>query len=133
MRAWDELIDHFKSVAEVCAWDDANTLKWMRVRVSGRAATAFRRLPDATKVDSGLAKAAVKNRFKPETQQSLYQTRLQTRTKKKGEGWAEFGEDLKTLADKPYPQLAEEARELFALNQYLIQVPPEEIGTWGAH
>ena len=47
--------------------------------------------------------------------------------KQKGEGWAEFGEDLKTLADKAYPDLAEEARERFALNQYLTQLSNPQV------
>ena len=64
----------------------------------------------------GLAKAALKNRFEPESQNILYQTKLQTQVKQKGEGWAEFGEDLRVLADKAYPDLVDEAREQFALN-----------------
>ena len=118
-KSWDEWIDHFESVAEVCGWDDVNKLKWLCIRLSGRAGTVFRRLPDATKARYALATAALKSRFEPATQRAVYQTKLQIRLKQKGEGWAEFGEDLKTLADKAYPDLAEEAREHFALNQYL--------------
>ena len=28
-KSWEEWIDHFESVAEVCGWDNANKLKWM--------------------------------------------------------------------------------------------------------
>ena len=42
--------------------------------------------------------------------------------KQKGEGWAEFGEDLKTLAEKAYPDLEDAAKERFALNQYLTEL-----------
>ena len=44
--------------------------------------------------------------------------------KQKGEGWVEFGEDLKTLA---YLDLAEEAREHLALNQYLTQLSNPQV------
>jgi len=47
--------------------------------------------------------------------------------KKKCEGWAEFGEDLKVLADKAYPDLPVEAREQFALNRYLSQLSDPQI------
>ena len=40
-KSWN---DHFDSIATVCEWDDAASLKWMRVRLLGRAGTAFRRL-----------------------------------------------------------------------------------------
>ena len=50
-KSWDEWTDHFESVAEVCGWDGANKLKWLRVRVTGRAATVFRCLPDTARGD----------------------------------------------------------------------------------
>jgi len=126
-KTWDEWIDHFESVAEVCGWDATKKLKWLRVRLSGRAGTAFRRLPEATRSDYGLAKDALKSRFEPESKKTLYQTRLQTRSKKKDEGWAEFGDDLKGLADRAYPDLPEEARERFALNQFLTQLVDPQV------
>ena len=45
-KSWDEWIDHFESVADVCNWDDATKLKWLRVRLGGRAGFVFRRLPE---------------------------------------------------------------------------------------
>ncbi len=64
----------------------------------------------------------MKERFEPEARKTIYQTRLQTRVKQKGEGWAEFGEDLLRLADKAYPELVDAAKEQFALNQYFTQL-----------
>ena len=57
----------------------------------------------------------------------LYRTELLSRKKKRNEGWAVFGEDLKNLADKAYPSLSAEARERFALNQYLTQLDNSQI------
>ncbi len=107
-KSWDEWIDHFDSVSEVCGWDAANKLKWLRVRLTGRAGTAFRRLPDATRADFDLATAALRRRFEPESKKELYRAELLTR---QNEGWAVFGEDLKILADKAYPDLPDEAEE----------------------
>ena len=101
-KSWDEWIDHFDSVAEVCGWDAANKLKLLHVRLSGRAGTAFRRLPEATRASFDLATAALRSRFEPESKKELYRTELLTRRKKQNEGWAVFGEDLKILADKAY-------------------------------
>ena len=47
---------------------------------------------------------------------------MQTRSRKTTEDWAVFGEELKRLADKAYPDLQEEARERLALNQYLARL-----------
>ena len=38
-----------------------------------------------------------------------------------------FGDDLKQLAENAYPELAEKARERFALNQYLAQLSNPQV------
>lgn len=57
----------------------------------------------------------------------LYMASLNSRARKCGEDWAVFGEDLKLLADKAYPDLQEEAREQFALNQFLAQLENPQV------
>lgn len=126
-KNWDEWIDHFESVATVCGWDDAAKLKWLHVRLTGRAGSAFRRLPTATKADYGATTEALKERFEPASKKELYMTSLNTRMKKRSEDWAVYGEDLKLLADKAYPDLQEAAREQFALNQFLTQLDNAQV------
>ena len=43
------------------------------------------------------------------------------------EGWADFAEDLKTLANKAYPSLQLEARERLAVNTYLQQLSQPQV------
>ena len=66
--------------------------------------------------------------FKLESKKELYMAEMQTRTKKRKEDWAGFGEELKLLADKTYPDLQEEARERLALNQYLARLDDPRLG-----
>ena len=110
-KSWDEWIDHFDSVTAVNGWEDAAKLQWLRVRLTGRAATAFRRLPAVTRADFALATVAMRAR------KNCTMADMQTRTKKRKEDWAAFGEELKLLAGKAYPDIQEEARERLALNQ----------------
>ena len=126
-KSWDEWIDHFDSVAQVCGWDGANKLKWLRVRLTERAGTFFRRLPEETRADFDRATEALRRQFEPESKKELYRAELQARKKKRNEEWAIFGEDLKNLADKAYPALPLEARERFALNQYLSQLDNPQV------
>ena len=118
-KNWDEWADHFHSVATVNELDDETKLKWLLGRLTGRAATAFRRLPEMTRADFKEAVRAMRKRYEPESKKKLYMAELQTRTKRRDEDWATLGDDLKSLMDKAYPELQDEARELLTLNQYL--------------
>ena len=45
--SWDEWIDHFERAAAVNGWEmGADKLKWLRVRLTGRVLTAFKRIPE---------------------------------------------------------------------------------------
>ena len=119
---WSQWICHFENVAAVNSWDDEKKLLWLKVRLTGRAQTAYQKLSDAATASYKEAKKALKERFEPASKKGLYQAELQTRRKKRTEGWASYAEDLKTLVDKAYPDLQTEAKEQIALTQYLAQI-----------
>ena len=65
---WSEWMDHFESVAAVNKWvSGEDRLKWLRVRLTGKAQTAFRRLPDDVKADNGTCVEALQRRFNPDS------------------------------------------------------------------
>ena len=47
--------------------------------------------------------------------------------KHQGEDWGTFAEDLKTLIDKAYPELQDDAKEQLALTQYLRQLEQQQL------
>ena len=116
---WEEWAYHFESVADVNGWDATQNLKWLKVRLTGRAQIAFQRLSEEARADFKEAKKALTERFEPKSRKSRYQAEFQTRRKKKTEAWADFAEDLKQLADHAFPDLEDKARERLALNVYL--------------
>ncbi len=65
--SWDDWAQHFQNVADVNEWDNAQKLKWLKVRLTARAQKAFQRLPEETRADFKLAIKALKERFEPET------------------------------------------------------------------
>ena len=126
--SWDEWITHFENVAAVNAWNtDAAKLQWLKVRLTGRAQKAFQRFAEASKETYARSKEALRERFDPESKRELYAVEFNTKRKRKGEGWADFAEDLRRFADKAYPGLQEEARECLALNSYLSQLSDPQI------
>ena len=118
----DQWFQHFEDVAAVNTWDEAAMLLWLKVRLTGRARTAFQRLPDASKATYKTIKKALHERFEPSSKKELYLAELQCRSKKRSEGWAEFAEDVRLLTDKAYPLLDDNAREQLALTHYMGQL-----------
>ena len=65
-QSWSDWQDHFDSVAEVNGWNAADKKKWVKARLTGRAATAMRRLSEDDKASFATICAALKKRFEPE-------------------------------------------------------------------
>ena len=120
-------IDHFENVAAVNAWDDGAKLQWLKVRLTGRAQTAFKRLPQDTRNSYTDSLATLKKRFEPESKRELYAAEFQTRRKGKTESWADFAEDLRRLADRAHSDLQEEGREKLSLTRYLDQITDPQV------
>ena len=124
---WTDWCFHFENVAAVNGWDEAQKLQWLRVRVTGRAQKALHRLPAPTSTSYEATRDALRARFEPDSRHTRYQAEFQSRRRRAGEGWADFADDLRTLADKAYPNLQEEARERLSINAYLTQLPQPQI------
>ena len=125
--SWEDWNFHFQNVADVNEWNDEQKLKWLRVRLTGRAQTAFQRLPAESKASYTNATDALKERFEPKSRKTRYQVEFQTRRKRKAETWADFADDLKCLADKAFPDLQEEAKQCLALQSYLQQLDQPQV------
>ena len=125
--SWEEWKLHFEDVAAVNEWTDDQKLKWLRVRLTGRAQKAFHRLPEEAQATYEGATIALQERFEPKSRKTRYQAEFETRRKKRSEGWADFAEDLRSLADKAFPELQAEAKECLALQTYLQQLEQPQV------
>ena len=125
--SWDSWSDHFKNVAAVNKWDDAAKLLWLRVRLTDKAQTAYKKLTDAVRDDYQQTMEALKKRFEPKSKHQLYLAEFQSKQRKQTEKWADFGDSLRALADKAFPTLGDDAREHLALNRYLSQLDDPQV------
>lgn len=73
------------------------------------------------------ASKALKDQFELVSKRELHIVEFQTRKRRRGENWPDLAEDLRVLADKPYPDLEEKARERLPLNCYLDFVTDPQI------
>ena len=103
-ESWEDWIEHFERVAAVNEWtSNASKLKWLKVRLTGKAAAALKRFSEATRNDYAALKEALQKRFEPASKKELYMAEFQIRRKRKDEDWASFGDSLRFLAEKSYP------------------------------
>ena len=123
--SFPDWVDHFEAVAEVNAWDDAAKALWLRVRLVGRAQNAFKAMSNEDRADYSRAKKKLLERFEPDSKCALYEAEFQCRRKRPSEDWASFGEDMKMLATKAFPDLNEAATERLAVSNYLGQLDPQ--------
>ena len=119
--SFNDWVDHFEGVAAMNKWDDAAKLLWMR------AQTAYGRLPEMSKASYDSLRKALKERFEPDSKKELYLSEFSTQKHKTGDGWAEYADELRVLADQAFPDLDEIARERLALNQYLSQLDNPQV------
>ena len=126
---WTDWKFHFNNVASVNAWDNDQKLLWLKVRLTDRV----RREPF-----NFYRQTRSRHSTEPSKlwMKDLSQLARRTCTKlsfKVGErnelrlSWADFADDLKTLVDKGYPDLGEDAREQISLHAYLQQLEPPQV------
>ena len=125
--SWEDWKLHFEDVAAVNEWTDNQKLKWLRVRLTGRAQKAFHHLPEESQATYRGATTALQERFEPKSRKARYHAEFEARRKKRSEGWADFAEDLQSLADKAFSELEPAARECLALQSYLRQLDQPQV------
>ena len=58
--SWEDWIEHFEREAAVNEWTlNASKLRWLKVRLTGKAAAALKRFPEATSNDYAALKEAL--------------------------------------------------------------------------
>ena len=111
-------------MADVNEWDAGQKLKWIMGWLTGKAQTAFQRLPKAVKTSYNEVKKALQERFEPKSHQSHYQTEFQTHIKQKSVSWANSVDYLKTPG---LPRSGRGSKGTFGCNQYLQQLEHHQI------
>ena len=119
---FDAWTDHFENVSTLNGWDDKQQAQWLAVRLVGRAQLAFKNLSPDAKASYKIAKEALTQRFELECKRGLYAAEFYARLKHPSEDWATFGEEIKALVDKAFPDLDDAARDRLAVAHFLTQL-----------
>lgn len=88
---------------------------------------AFKRVPDAAHGSFTDCMEALREQFDPRSKHKLYLTELLESKKRRGEDWTTFAKDPKTLVDKAYLELQDDAKEQLALTHYFRQLEQQQL------
>ena len=124
---FDNWLYLFESVSAINRWSDSEKVLWLNVKLVGKAHMAYQRLSNETCKSYKNTTIALRNRFEPVCKKELYKVELNSRTRREGESWADFGDALIFLASKAFPNFQHETLERLALDRYLDQLVPEQL------
>ena len=93
--SWTDRIDHFECIVEVNKWaTEEEKLKWLHIHLTGKAQTAFRKLPERAYSSYTECTAALKKRFDLDSERKLHVAELNMRPRGKTEDWASLRDAL---------------------------------------
>ena len=125
--SWTDWVDHFEAAATVNGWDNPTKLKWLPVRLTGKVQVTWRRLTTEAKesyytAKEDTAKEALRKCFEPDSNRQRYAVEFHSRQRHHDEKWGDFADQLRCLADKAFPSLEEDAKELLAVDRCLNNI-----------
>ena len=109
---WDNWAVHFEHCANFNRWAEDDKLRFLKVRLIGRAQSVIQRLSDDQKDTCEHAMEALHQCFKLASKRELYFTELSTRRRRPTESWANFANDLRRLSS---PELGQKATDQLTL------------------
>ena len=101
-------------------WNDNAKVQWLQVQLVGRAQRNISRVSEELSFQDVIE--ALDEKFESSSWQARFQAELQTRVKRSTEGWAEYAEDLRELAERGFPNMLDCTREQLALQVYFRQL-----------
>ncbi|CAG2255154.1 unnamed protein product [Mytilus edulis] len=97
--SWEEYISHFENCADLGRWKESEKVLLLAASLRGPARTTL------------------EQRFGNARHQNRWLSRFETRTRQPQEPIANFGDDLRQMAQKAYSNLDTRVQEVLALNQ----------------
>ena len=120
---FDDWVSNFDCISAINGWNEREMALWLRAHVTGKAHVAYKCFSHEIQENFTQIKAALRERFEPSSKQAYYRIEFERREKQDAEDWADFGDDLLSLANRAFPDLQEQAREQLALLRFFTQLP----------
>ena len=123
----NDYLEHFEQVAEYNGWSDDQRARALCTRLKGDARKILRSLSMLEKTDYGLLQMALAREFDMQEMVMAHRSVYKNRRRKKDETVAQFGFELRRLAQKAYPALSLRELEVHIIDQYLEGLGDKEL------
>lgn len=114
---WESYFSHFSNCADLGRWSNEEKALTLASCLKGSARTFYLGLRPKEQRVYAILEQKLSERFGSSRQQTRYLTKFETRKRNIGEAVASYGDDLRLLARRAYPDLGTEAQESLALHQ----------------
>lgn len=122
---WESYFSHFTNCADLGRWSDEEKALTLASCLQGPARTFYLGLTDQERRIFRTLVHKLYDRFGSKRQQTKYVAKLETRKREPGETLASFGDDLRVIAKRAYPDLDNNAQESLGLHQFYKAISPE--------
>ena len=122
---WDSYFSHFQNCADLGRWSDHDKALTLASCLKGPARTFYLGLREPERRSYCVLVQKLNERFGSSRQQTRYLTKFETRRRLVGETSASYGDDLRLIAQRAYPDLGPEAQDKLALHQFFKTISPE--------
>ena len=125
METFQDWLEQFEMIANICGWSLQAKLVNLVTRLRGQAYAFFRSCTIQQKTSYVLLVAELQKRFTPVQLQTVQSSLFHDRKQKTGESVDDYAQDLRTLFHKAYPyaqqgtQEAEKLGQLVLVNQFV--------------
>ena len=121
---WESYFSHFSNCADLGRWTDTEKALTLASCLKGPARTFYLGLREQERRSYFILVQRLNERFGSSRQQTRYLTKFETRRRQAGETSASFGDDLRLIAQRAYPDLGPEAQDKLALHQFFKTISP---------
>ena len=116
---WPDYICHFEQVALWNKWNDNEKAAQLSISLRGIAQRVLSELTAADLANYNQLKSALSQRFYPPEREAAYRCEFRSKKRRREESAADYGYNLRRLANRAFPKIPMNMREGLIIEQYI--------------
>lgn len=115
---WPDYFQYFENVASWNGWTDEDKACQLAIHMKGEALSVLGDLPFSLRFDYRALVQELNRRFNPPEREAAWKLEFRNRQRSSTESVMTYAYDLKKLANKAFPRMSYETRDLWVMDQF---------------